>query len=133
LKNSLGKIRETVHFEKAHFDFHENGIVVITIKDGVRMEIEDSMAQYDMIVSKKELIPLVVLIKGGNDSTTSKEVRDFSNSEKGRSIIKAQALVTNTLAQKIVTNFIIKFYKTPVEIKLFTEEQKAIDWLKTFL
>jgi hypothetical protein len=130
MTNPKGKIVETIEFDKSIYQFRDDGIVLISIKDGVHVELEDSLAEYDVLIEKKEYLPLRVLIRSGDDTTVSKEVRDYANSAEARSLMNAQALVVNTLAQKIMANFILNFYKVPVKIKLFTNELDAINWLE---
>ena len=47
-------------------------------------------------------------------------------------MIKAEAIVVNSLAHKIMANFITKFYKTPMPIKIFNDEESALQWLINF-
>ncbi|MFT4601707.1 MAG: hypothetical protein ACI857_001890, partial [Arenicella sp.] len=54
---------------------------------------------------------------------------DYSNSEERRSIVNAQAYVVESLAHKIIVNFMKTFYKTPVKFKVFSDEDEALNWL----
>jgi hypothetical protein len=130
MTSHLLNVLEVVEFEKSVYEFCDNGIVMVSIKDNVHMELEDSVKEYDMLMTKTDYIPLKVMIKGGTGSSTSKEVRDYANSYEARKIMKAQALVVKSLAQKIMADFISKFYKIPVNLKIFSDEEKAIEWLK---
>ena len=92
------KIIETVEFEKTIYEFRNDGILFITVKDNVHLEFEDSKAEHDMLLTKPEYLPLKVLIRAGKNASTSKEVRDYANSAEARAIMNAQALVVESLA-----------------------------------
>lgn len=130
MTSELITVVETIEFEKSIYEFCDDGLVIITVKDGVHMELEDSKKEHQMLLKKPEYLPLRVLIKSGINSSVSKEVRDYSNSEEAYKIIRAEALVVNSLAQKIMADFISKFYKIPMNLKIFNDEEKAIRWLK---
>lgn len=124
------KIIETVEFEKTIYEFRNDGILFITVKDNVHLEFEDSKAEHDMLLTKPEYLPLKVLIRAGKNASTSKEVRDYANSAEARAIMNAQALVVESLAHKILANFIKRFYKVPVNLQIFNNDESAIEWLK---
>lgn len=60
-----------------------------------------------------------------------KEVMEFVSTEANK-YGKADAFVIQTLAQKIIANFYIKFHKPKVPTKFFQSKEKALNWLKTF-
>ena len=126
-------ILERIEFKKSVYEFREDGIIHIRIKDGIHMELEDSLEEYRFLKTKKEFIPMLFLINPGEDTSVSKEVRDFANSTTAAKITKAQAIVVNSLAHKIMANFIMRFYKTGITIRVFSNEEKAVKWLRQFL
>lgn len=124
---------ETIEFSKSTYFFRSDGIIEICLKDGSHMEIEDSMEEYRFLREKKDYLPMVFLINPGKDTTVSKEVRDFANSEAAAKITRAQAIVVDNLAHKIMANFIMRFYKTSITIKVFSDREKALKWLRQFV
>lgn len=72
------------------------------------------------------------------DATSVKEVnkqaRDYFGSEEGSRYLNASAIYTNSLLATYLANFIlmVNFQKTRIPIKLFTDKQKAIEWLKQY-
>ena len=127
------RVTETVEFEKSVYHFREDDIVIIRIKDNVHMELEDSRAEREMLYREKaHLLPMKVMIVPGEHASVSKEVRDYSNAPENTKMIKAEAIVVQALAHKIMANFITKFYKTPMPVKIFNNEEKALEWLINF-
>ena len=76
---------------------------------------------------------MVLLVFPGTDTSASKEVRDLANSEEAAKYTRAQAIVVDNLAHRIMGNFIMKFYKAGITVKVFSERNKAEEWLKQFL
>lgn len=63
-----------------------------------------------------------------------KEARDYyAQGEKRESCEKAVALIIKSPVSRIIGNFFLGLNKTTEPTRLFTDQQKALDWLKTFL
>ncbi|UKN03130.1 hypothetical protein K6119_06335 [Paracrocinitomix mangrovi] len=120
---------EVVELNKSIYEFKQGGIVKINIKEDAHVEIEDAMEEFRLLLSKPEYLPAKALIVPGDNASVSKETRDFANSPQGKSVIKCQAIVVHSLPHKIMANFIRRFYKTPVKIKIFDNEKNAVEWL----
>ena len=124
------QIVDVKEFTKTSYYFRNDGLVVIRIRPNVHLELEDSIAeQRYMHEHKAEYLPMRVMIVPGDGASVSKEVRDYSNHPDNTKMIRAEAIVVNSLAHKIMANFIKNFYKTPMPLKIFNNEEKAIDWL----
>lgn len=63
----------------------------------------------------------------------SKEVRDYFASDEITALANASAMLLKSGISKIVGNIFLKFNNPGYPTKLFTNEAKAIEWLKTFL
>jgi hypothetical protein len=59
------------------------------------------------------------------------EARQYA-SEEGRNFFIASAVISSSLPVKLMVNFFIKFYKPPVPFKMFSTEEEARKWLRTF-
>ena len=79
-----------------------------------------------------EIPPSPVLIRGQNVKMAKKEVRDYA-AQNPKDYHLAIALVTGSGLSKIVANLYLKFSNPSTPTKLFTDEGKAIEWLKGFL
>ena len=126
-------VNERIEFDKSFVEFRDDGIVKIILKDGVHMELRDSLDQHRVLIEKKEYIPFVILVDPGKDTSASKEVRDFSNSHDAAKTTMAQAIVVSNLAHRIIANFMKKFYTTKMELRVFTDEQEAVNWLYKYV
>ncbi|MCE3294892.1 MAG: hypothetical protein K0R65_606 [Crocinitomicaceae bacterium] len=60
-----------------------------------------------------------------------KQARDFLGMEKGTVQLKGIAVFVNSTLTKFIANFIIKvsFKNSQVPIRLFADQEKAIEWL----
>jgi hypothetical protein len=117
----------------SNIEFWENRIVFIKIKDNVNIEFEDAQQQFLLLKSKYNGIKKhLVLVETGNDTSISKEAREFSAKPESNEMTSAMAVIVQSLAQRIVINFIIKFTRQQtMKMKLFDDKQKGIDWLLT--
>lgn len=116
----------------SHIELRSDGIVKITMKDNVEVDITQSRKIFDIVCSfatKKELLVLVI---GGKGASITKEAREFAGSDEASSITIAEAVVTDSLSQKLIVNFLLHFYKPKRELKLFTNEHDALVWLNGF-
>ena len=62
----------------------------------------------------------------------SKEARDYFANERTASIQRATALLTDSPVSRIIGNFFMGLNKPISATRLFTDPQKAIQWLHTF-
>lgn len=117
----------------SNVEFWDNGIVFIKIKNNITIELEDSQQQYQLLKSKYNGINKhLVLVETGNDTSLSKDAREFGSKPESNEMTTAMAVIVKSLAQRLVLNFIIKFtHQQTMKMKLFDDKQKAINWLLT--
>ncbi|MBL7918939.1 MAG: hypothetical protein JNJ40_01415 [Bacteroidia bacterium] len=87
------------------------------------LEIYEAMKQ---LTGGKKVKAILIAADG---SDCDKETRSFISSKDITDMLKALALVSRSLAQDILGNFIITFDKPPQPTKLFRSIDKAIQWL----
>jgi uncharacterized protein YuzE len=116
----------------SHIELRSDGIVKIHMNDNIEVDIERSREIFDIVSSFATKKELLVLVTGGKNSTTTKEVRDFAGSDEASRVTIAEAVVTPSLSQKLLVNFLLSFYKPKRELKLFNNEQDALNWLYSF-
>ena len=61
------------------------------------------------------------------------ETRKFNASEEANIYTVAEALIIKSSALKIVGNFYIRFNKPTRPTRMFTKEDEATAWLKTYM
>lgn len=118
--------------EVSHIELRSDGIVKISMKDDVEVDIAQSREIFDVVSSfatKKELLVLVI---GGMNNSITKEAREFAGSDEASSVTIAEAIITASLSQKLIVNFLLNFYKPKREIKFFNNENEAMIWLHGF-
>lgn len=111
--------------EDGILELHASNDHVYTIKDVI-----ENVEAFGQLTSNQKA---PVLIIGGSFSTLDKETRSFMATEESLKYSAAEAFFITSLSQKILINFYIKFDKPLVPTKVFTNKDKANEWLKGFL
>jgi hypothetical protein len=124
---------KTIHTKVATFSYNPNErLLHMKILDGAEIEVENTIENYEaaqlLVGGHKHLL----LVDGTANVYISKEAKIYSAKQKPNSPI-AMALIVTSTANRLVGNFYINFNKPAVPTKLFSTEEKAIEWLKSFL
>ena len=95
----------------------------------------DMVIAKSMIEQRKKLTDYqttAVLIDGRNVKGVTKDARDYLGSEPGFDLIKAAAILSGSPLSAFILNFFIKVNigKSKVPLRLFSDKEKAIKWLK---
>lgn len=83
----------------------------------------------EMVNYKK--VPM--LAKHEEFALPGKANRDYWATKEACPYSKADAFMINSPAMKLIANFYLKINKPERPTKMFTDENEAINWLKTFL
>lgn len=127
------EIADSKEFEKSIYHFRSDGIVVVEIKDNAYLELEDALKQEEYLKSEKSsYLPLKLMVIAGEGASVSKEVRDFANNPDSTARIYAEAIVVKSFAQRVIANVLRSFYKAPMPVKVFEDQESAIKWLLNF-
>ncbi len=73
-----------------------------------------------------------VLIDMTSTTEISKEARDYFANERTASIQRATALLIGSPVSRVIGNFFMGLNRPVSPTRLFTDPQKAIQWLHTF-
>lgn len=125
-------ILEIDKIERDNFSitFYNNGITELLMKDNTIIDINDSMEQEKILLEKKPPEGYLLLVVAGLNTNVTKESRDYSNKNPMEN--KAMAIITRSLPQKIVVNFMITVYrklKPKYPVKMFLKKEDGINWL----
>src|ERR1041385_4460157 len=71
-----------------------------------------------------------ILVDGRATVQISKEAMERASRPEHHRLLIAQAIVVNSLANRLIGNFIIKFHKPGAPTRLFSSYELAILWLK---
>ncbi|HRG53752.1 MAG TPA: hypothetical protein PLL00_13030 [Bacteroidia bacterium] len=124
---------KTIHTKVATFSYNPNErLLHMKIMDGAEIELENAIENYEaaqlLVGGHKHLL----LVDATSNVYISKEAKTYSAKQKPNSPV-AMAVIATSTANRLVGNFYINFNKPTVPTKLFATEEKAIEWLKTFL
>jgi hypothetical protein len=109
----------------------EKNILQVNLKENSMFGVSDAMEVIEaarVLGGGKKLFNLIVAGKG---AFIDEEARKYSSSINGCRYKYADAYVLNSIAQKLIANFIIKIQKPPVPTALFNDEETAVKWLKS--
>ena len=106
----------------------EPGIIKLTVVDGIELEQKDAKEMITEALEMADGNEYTILFDATKSGSISFEAREeFARSKKRLAV----AIVTNSLANKLLGNFFINFHKPSSSSKIFSDEQIAIVWLRT--
>lgn len=119
----------------------EDDVIKIWIVDGILFSQYKKDLTIDLEIAKKT-VETRLKASGGqarpsmadirNLKTVTDEAREYLGSKQVYEGIAALAILTDTPIQNIFANFYLKFSNPPVPTQLFTNNEKALRWLKLF-
>jgi hypothetical protein len=125
----MEKPTELIRGEIADYYLSEEGILFSyskSIKRTVEL-IERNVVLVKEITGNK---PVPLLIHLVNSPIPDKETQRFSK-EKLPEIYSAMAMVSKPGLSAFIMKILFQFQKPPIPMQSFTDEQKALDWLKS--
>jgi hypothetical protein len=114
----------------AKFSLIEEGILHIELIENTEIDLKESKLMQRTSLEITEGKKFVALIDARAEVIISKESREWGSTPEAQKNMLAQAIVVNTLANKLIGNFIIQFHKPPAKTRLFSDERSALRWLK---
>ncbi|MBI3503113.1 MAG: hypothetical protein HY063_15105 [Bacteroidetes bacterium] len=108
----------------------EENLIVVKYKPDAKVEMKDMLAIHTAekkLSGKKHL----ALLDARGFISVSEEARKFGASETPKQYRAAAALLVDSLGVKMLGNFYLRFNKPKVPTKMFSNEKKAIAWLKS--
>ena len=110
---------------------HTLNIVELIFDDGFEGELEHAIEIVHNIGKlRSNEQPVYLLVIYAPDNIFSKEARNYvASSKDSLLVVKAEALIINNLALKIMGNFYLKINRPPRPAKIFNNRLEGIDWL----
>jgi hypothetical protein len=107
-------------------------ILRIKIMEDSDIEIADALQNYEAtkILTKND--KYFVLVDGRVSLSVSREARAFAAQSKNDGCIASAFIITST-ANKLIGNFYLNVNKPSITTKIFSSEEKAIEWLESLL
>jgi hypothetical protein len=117
--------------EIASYWFDDNGILVSLSKSPKRT-VENIARNVALVKSITGNRPVPLLIYLANSPVPDKETRAYS-AEKLPEIYSAMAMVSDPGLSKFIVNILFRFMPPPIPMKSFSDDRKAVEWLKPYL
>ncbi len=130
---NITNISQKIITSKFEVTLLEDSIIENYIKAGIVIEVEDLEELKKISAELAGHKPYVILVTSGELASFSKEARELSASKAFITNAKAKAIVVDSIAKKIIGNFYLKVNKPYLQTKLFSEKEKALQWLRTFV
>ena len=109
----------------------DNGIFHTQVQGNTVVELKDVKEHQEFFKQRyDQKNKFLILVESGHDSTVTKEAREFSSSLEINARIVATAVVVKSLAERLMTNFIIRFTsQQKTKMQVFECREKAVKWL----
>jgi hypothetical protein len=123
------KIYPTIKSEK--FSIYQLSINIFKVLPVAETELdkEDAIEIRQSITKLCPNMKFAVMVDGSNYFSTTVELRQLIASDEYTQLRFATAIVTESLAGKIIGNFFIKVNKPGSPTKIFSKEEDAFRWL----
>lgn len=124
---------EKIELDKLTIKLIASNILLITLVEGVTIEKEDviEVKKHNLKLTKGN--DYVIVFDSGHYTSISKDARELMSSTEIEKNRKASAFVIHSLSQKLLGNFYLKVNKPNVPTKLFSDKEKALNWVKEIL
>lgn len=109
-------------------EFYEPDVVIYHYRSGTHLNldmIQNVARETNEMISYKACFMCSII---GDGLTLEKEVRDWGTKPEGLAYTKAAAIVQNSLAHRILANFIVRVQRPPIPMKAFNNVKDALTW-----
>ena len=127
--NPVDSNAKILRLDKCSYEQRPDGIVVVRINKGVSVSVDDAKFQEKLFQDHDSFnLPVRLLVIPGKKSSITPEAREYLD-KNGMKIVRAEAIIVQSLPMKMLVGFMIKAQKNVRPRKVFTKEVDAIKWL----
>jgi hypothetical protein len=110
----------------------DKNILLVTMKENAVVDVADTIENYEVAIRLASGNRYVSLVDARAFATITDEAKKHAAQPDMYEHVIAQAIVITSLATRLMANFLIQFHKKnkDVEMKLFNDYDKALNWLK---
>ena len=110
----------------------EDNILFLKYEHGIVLnkEIALSLVKERIRITDQKTYPVFIDIR--DMKYTTREAREELSKGDGIKYVSASAFLINSEIIRILGDYFIRFNKPAIPVKLFTNEQKALQWLKQY-
>ena len=122
---------QLIEGEIADYLLTDDGILISYSKSILRT-VENIAANVALVkeITNNKKVPLLIYLK--NSPVPDKETRKFSTAQLPQ-IYTAMAMVSKPGLAQLIMKILFKFQIPPIPMKSFTDDEKAMEWLRQFL
>lgn len=122
---------ETIIGKTAILGMLNEHTLLVTMKESEEVDLEAAIENYEISVKLTKGKRYITLVDARNHVTITDEAKKYAAQPFLYTHVIAQAIVINSLATRLLANFLIKFARrnANVDMRLFNDYNKALDWL----
>ena len=122
-----------IETERASVTLRSDDIILVEIRSDDEFELDQAKQATKAIEQISDGKKHPVLILSDKFTLPTSEVRQYMASPESAPFTSAEAYILTSFTQKLVGNIYLNFNKPVRPTKFFISEEKAIEWLKTFI
>jgi hypothetical protein len=111
--------------------YGEDKILRMRVLEGATIDIQQAKLITESMLRLADEVPVAVLIDGRENYTWDKDAQEYIAQNSNYRL--ATALITNNPVVRIFSNSYAKVFKPSYPLRIFTDEEKAIAWLKEMM
>lgn len=115
-----------------HFKMRDK-LLIATFKKGLKIYLDIAKEIVSDRLSFTEGKTTVAMVYNQGVVSLDKNARDFFSSPEGNKNLKAGAIMLDSSFTAVLANFFLSVNKPNIPARLFTDSDKAIQWLKKFI
>lgn len=133
MQKTLVSILKQVDFDIHSIALRSDGLVLVKVKANDEIDVKQVVQVVETLekFGNGKKFPLLIIV--GEYTLPSPEARAYIATAESDPYASAEAYVIQSFTQKLVGNVYLSFNKPARPTKMFNSEEKAIEWLKTFL
>lgn len=117
--------------ETCTIELIDDVLIKLTYFDQAEVDLDSAKTDYAIYLDFAKDRMVKNLVVAGKYTQLSTEAMRYiqSSNEKRRDLILAEAIVVNSLAQRLLGNFYFRILSPKYNVRMFNSEEKAMKWL----
>jgi len=115
--------------QTATFSYIRPDIILVKIKEDAEIDLLQSQHNFTAILQLAQGHKYATLVDARVHASDTPESRAFSSHPDRQKPLIAMAIIVDSLPNKLIANFLIKFNKPSSPTRLFSDPDAALNWL----
>lgn len=108
----------------------QDGILFMTVTNP-NITLDDAKRHLQLVKEAfQDIAPWPSMIEGTMRANVSKEARDFLGGDEVTAVTRCGALLVESTVARIGGNLFLQFFKPKYPTKIFTDKEKALEWIR---